>query len=446
MLSIIDASLALGVVEPHTHSLEIPDLRLLHAEFRSEHVMAVLGLSALLPVFINLGLASVAFLVTLILIQSISGSFVKAGLHGRDLNKVSREPVPEGLGVVAGAVYLVIMFLFIPVPFAVHWWTGEGPNPHEKFDDFVSALLSICCMIFLGFSDDVLNLPWRHKLTLPTMASLPLLMAYLVNIGSTTIIIPKPIRFLIGYSHDLGVLYYVYMGMLAVFCTNAINILAGINGVEAGQSLIIAISIALFNMCELFGDYSSLHLFSLFIILPFIGVTAALFYHNWYPSSVFVGDTFCYFAGMTFAVVGILGHFSKTVLLFFIPQIINFAYSTPQLFRLIPCPRHRLPKYEPTTDRLSMSYAHFKKSELNVLGHLVVQLLQLFRLASVENDVGEDGKEMRINNLTLINFIIKLCGPMKEQSLTIIVLCLQVFGSIIAFFIRYELSLVFYDN
>ena len=26
--------------------------------------------------------------------------------------------------------------------------------------------------------------------------------------------------------------YYVYMGMLAVFCTNAINILAGINGLE----------------------------------------------------------------------------------------------------------------------------------------------------------------------------------------------------------------------
>ena len=50
------------------------------------------------------------------------------------------------------------------------------------------------------------------------------------------------------------------------------------------------------------------------------------------------------FAGMTFAVVGILGHFSKTMLLFFIPQIVNFVYSTPQLFHLIPCPRHRLPK------------------------------------------------------------------------------------------------------
>ncbi len=34
--------------------------------------------------------------------------------------------------------------------------------------------------------------------------------------------------------------------------------------------------------------------------------------------------------GMTFAVTGILGHFSKTLLLFFIPQVINFLISFPQ--------------------------------------------------------------------------------------------------------------------
>jgi UDP-N-acetylglucosamine--dolichyl-phosphate N-acetylglucosaminephosphotransferase len=33
------------------------------------------------------------------------------------------------------------------------------------------------------------------------------------------------------------------MGMLAVFCTNAINILAGINGLEVGQSVVIAAAI-----------------------------------------------------------------------------------------------------------------------------------------------------------------------------------------------------------
>ena len=43
--------------------------------------------------------------------------------------------------------------------------------------------------------------------------------------------------------------------------------------------------------------------------------------HNWFPARVFVGDTYCYFAGMTFAVAGILGHNSKTLLLFFVPQV-----------------------------------------------------------------------------------------------------------------------------
>jgi len=43
---------------------------------------------------------------------------------------------------------------------------------------------------------------------------------------------------------------------------------------------------------------------------------------------------------MVFAVVGILGGFSKTMMLFFIPQLINFALSIPQLFGFIHCPRH----------------------------------------------------------------------------------------------------------
>ena len=51
----------------------------------------------------------------------------------------------------------------------------------------------------------------------------------------------------------VGMLYYVYMGMLAVFCTNAINIIAGINGIEAGQGLVIACSVAIFNMLEYSG-------------------------------------------------------------------------------------------------------------------------------------------------------------------------------------------------
>jgi UDP-N-acetylglucosamine--dolichyl-phosphate N-acetylglucosaminephosphotransferase len=108
---------------------------------------------------------------------------------------------------------------------------------------------------------------------------------------------------------------------------------------------VIAVSVLIHNVLQLEAGVREHqnHLMSVILLLPFTAVTAALLYYNWYPSRVFVGDTYCYFAGMTFAVAAILGHYSKTMLLFFIPQIFNFLMSVPQLFKLIPCPRHRLP-------------------------------------------------------------------------------------------------------
>ncbi|XP_019625596.1 PREDICTED: LOW QUALITY PROTEIN: UDP-N-acetylglucosamine--dolichyl-phosphate N-acetylglucosaminephosphotransferase-like [Branchiostoma belcheri] len=301
------------------------------------------------PLVISTCLSALGMLVTLKVIPQFGEVFMKAGFKGKDLNKTVQKEIPESAGMISGAMFLIIMFLFIPFPF-LEYWVSVKPQtqhefPHADFVEFLGALLSISCMIFLGFVDDALALKWRHKLWLPTIASLPLLMVYFTTFDLTTIIVPKPFRSFLGLSIDLGLLYYVYMGMLAVFCTNAINILAGINGVETGQSLIIGLSITIFNLLELSGDFSEDHIFSLYFMIPFCAVSFALLCYNWYPSQVFVGDTFCYFAGMTFAVVGILSHFSKTMLLFFIPQILNFLYSCPQLFRLVPCPRHRLPRY-----------------------------------------------------------------------------------------------------
>jgi UDP-N-acetylmuramyl pentapeptide phosphotransferase/UDP-N-acetylglucosamine-1-phosphate transferase len=48
-------------------------------------------------------------------------------------------------------------------------------------------------MLFLGFVDDILDLRWRHKLLLPTFATLPLLMVYFVNIGTTAMLVPDPL-------------------------------------------------------------------------------------------------------------------------------------------------------------------------------------------------------------------------------------------------------------
>lgn len=69
--------------------------------------------------------------------------------------------------------------------------------------------------------------------------------------------------------------------MLAVFCTNAINILAGINGLEVGQSLIIAGSILVFNVIEIFLEHQvDSHKLSIYLMLPFLAVSLALWKYN----------------------------------------------------------------------------------------------------------------------------------------------------------------------
>lgn len=72
---------------------------------------------------------------------------------------------------------------------------------------------------------------------------------------------------------------------LIVFCTHSINILAGINGIEVGQTLVIALSIIINDLLYIYDnpDQSSVqvHLFSLYFMLPFAGVTAALLVYNW---------------------------------------------------------------------------------------------------------------------------------------------------------------------
>ncbi|KAK6173487.1 hypothetical protein SNE40_016928 [Patella caerulea] len=395
---------------------------------------------------INAAMSAVGFAICMSIIPKFKDMFIKANLFGVDMSKTTKKKVPEALGVVCGAVFLMILFLFIPIPFYKHLAENNNDFPHDKYVEYLAALLSICCMVFLGFADDVLDLRWRHKLLLPTMASLPLLMVYFVNFNSTTIIVPQPLRFLLGFDLNLGILYYVYMGMLAVFCTNAINILAGVNGLEVGQSWVIGISVLIFNFIELSGEQRAAHVFSSYFMMPFISVTTALLYYNWYPSQVFVGDTFCYFAGMTFAVVAILGHFSKTMLLFFIPQILNFIYSVPQLFRFVPCPRHRLPKFNSSTDKLELSVTKFKYQELSILGKLFITIYKTFGVIKVWEKKGEDKQYMECNNFTLINLIIRFLGPLHERTLVSIIIVFQIFCSMVAFTIRYQLALLFYDK
>ena len=161
--------------------------------------------------------------------------------------------------------------------------------------EYMAALLSILFMILLGFVDDALEVPWRYKLVLPAIASLPVLVAYS---GETTIKIPLLMSNILSIDRtiDLGSFYLLFMFLLLIFCTNAINIHAGINGLEAGQSYIIAIFILTHNLIEAGQDElgRSQHIFSMFLIVPFIAVTVGLLMHNWYVLFFFLCVCVCF--------------------------------------------------------------------------------------------------------------------------------------------------------
>jgi len=410
-------------------------------------------------VAVNLGLSVIAYLLTLRMALAMGPRFVEKKLFGIDLNKkeTKREAdgtlirpvegpiVPEAMGVVAGTAYLAVMFVFIP--FATLEGAGPwgAPGASMRLSKLLCALLAICCMCFLGFADNVLDLRWRDKLWLPLTASLPLLMVYAVDGGGTTISVPRLFSQLLGGSVDIGVAYYAYMALLAIFCTNAINILAGVNGLEVGQAVVVAATVVVNNCIQLWrwreGSLRDNNLFSLCLMLPFLTVSCALLKLNWHPAKIFVGDTYCYFAGMLFAVAGILGHNAKTLLLFFVPQILNFIYSIPQLFKLVPCPRHRMPGYDPATDKLVMSYAQFDEAELGRGGRAVVALLTFLRIGKIERA----GSNVKMSNLTLINYALFLLGPTHEARLTTLLLAFQAVCSVLGLLVRYQLASLLYD-
>lgn len=425
-----------------------------------------------------IGFAIFGYVSTNYLIPRLAPSFVKIGLSGKDLSKPNKPVIPETIGAVAATSYLFVMFFFIPFLFykyLVTSTTGGGNReaghalnedqtdlfPHDKLAGYLSAILCLESTVLLGIADDLFDIRWRHKFFLPAIAAIPLLIVYYVDFGITHVLVPT--RFLQDYfkvtTIELGEFYYFYMGAVAIFCPNSINILAGVNGLEVGQSVVLALIILINDICYLIsGQFPAResHLFSACLLFPFLGVSLALLKYNWWPSRVFVGDTYCYFAGMVFAVVGILGHFSKTLLLFFIPQIFNFVYSVPQLFNIVPCPRHRLPRFNLEDGLMYPSHAKFEKPLPSVTQNVLYLLnkLKLLEIVEGELEVEENGKTVKrktiteTNNFTLINLVLVWFGPLREDKLCLTLLTIQFAIGILAIAGRHTVGpwLFGYDN
>ncbi|CAR29989.1 hypothetical protein ZYGR_0AD06800 [Zygosaccharomyces rouxii] len=400
------------------------------------------------------------------MIPRVGNAFIKIGLFGKDMSKPGRPVIPESVGAISAGIYILVMLLCIPFMFYKYMVTatsgggyrdisvveaGEQPTsffPHDKLSEYLSSILCLESTILLGVADDLFDLRWRHKFFLPSIGAIPLLIVYYVDFGATHVLVPGFLQNWVQIPLiDLGAFYYVYMGAMTIFCPNAINILAGVNGLEVGQSIVLSL-LALIND----GIYMTLghpntwenHRFSAMLILPFLWVSMALYNWNRWPAKVFVGDTYCYFAGMVFAVVGILGHFSKTMLLLFLPQIVNFLYSVPQLFHIVPCPRHRLPRFNEKDGLLYPSRANLQETPAKGFFIPILKLLNFFKLIDLEYD--DKGQLVSCTNMTLINLTLVWFGPRREDKLCRLILRLQFGVGILALIARHALGKVLFGH
>lgn len=419
--------------------------------------------------------------------------------------------IAESMGVVPAVTYMMLMFFLVPFIFFKYLVSFSSLSndseitmdyseqylalannrlfPHNKLSEFLSGLLCLQSITLLGLFDDLFDIRWRHKFFMPAIACVPLLIVYYVDFSVTSVVVPTFIQHKLWYGNemiaalnwaikqgnhlatyatglsfgtlatdysvsvsdplllDLGIFYYVYMASISIFSPNAINILAGINGLEVGQSIVLGAIFLINDLCYLFllsvsNAAYDLHLLSAIFIIPFLGVSLGLLKYNWYPSRVFVGDTYCYFSGMVFAVVGILGHFSKTLLIFLFPQILNFLYSAPQLFAIVPCPRHRLPKFDPKTNHMNPSFAVLKPKNWQSVALQILEKLHLIRLKR------ENGAITGFSNMTLINLFLVWFGPMREDRLCGLILFTQFATGIAMLCVRHTVGpwIFGYDN
>ena len=232
----------------------------------------------------------------------------QTGLLWEDMNKYNH---PKN---VAGSGGIVIIFSFIlGVLSYVAIRTFLIVETNGTTLQIFSLLSVILILAIVGLTDDLLG--WKHgglsarfRIFLALIASVPLIA---INAGSHEIMIP-----FLG-AINLGIFYTLIILPLGVAgATTAYNFLAGFNGLEAGQGIII---LTFLSFIAYITGSSWLALIGLIMVASLV----AFYFYNKFPARVFPGDIMTYAVGALIVTMAILGNFEKIALFIFIPYILE---------------------------------------------------------------------------------------------------------------------------
>jgi UDP-N-acetylglucosamine--dolichyl-phosphate N-acetylglucosaminephosphotransferase len=220
-----------------------------------------------------------------------------------DMNKLnSKKEVAGSGGVVVVLSAMIGIFLYI----AIQTFYFKS---HDGISLQIFAILSSMFFVtIVGLLDDLFGwrkggLSKRSRIILVLLSAVPLMV---INAGESTM-----------FGINFGILYPLIIIPVGVLgATTTFNFLAGYNGLESSQGIILLSAMAI--VTYLTGN-SWLSIVALCMVASLI----AFYIFNKNPAKVFPGDVLTYSIGMLIAGLAIVGNVEKIAVFFFIPYFLE---------------------------------------------------------------------------------------------------------------------------
>ena len=189
------------------------------------------------------------------------------------------------------------------------------PN-HEYF---WPMLIGATIITATGMIDDLVELSAKVKLLGQIVAA-----AVVVANGIYVEFINLPF----GYVLELGMFGIPLTLLWIVGITNAINLIDGLDGLAAGVSAIVLMTITVIGFMD--GN-----LFIVAISSVLLASTLGFLHYNFHPAKIFMGDTGSLFLGYMLSVISLLGFKGVTVFSLMVPLVILAVPISDTLFAII---------------------------------------------------------------------------------------------------------------
>ncbi len=235
----------------------------------------------------------------------------KAGIVGKNMNIEKQEEIAEMGGLVmtagfgAGIIVAIALRTFFDLFLSV------------SLTSILAALATVLIVVIIGVFDDLISIRQWIKAIMPVFAALPLMA---IKEGFSMMSIP-----FVGMI-DFGIFYPLALVPLGITgAANAVNMLAGFNGLEVGMGAVAVGSLAI--IAYIIGQTGAL-----IILVAAFGALLATLYYNWYPAKILVGDVGTLSIGSVIASAVIIGNYETAGAIIIIPYLIDFLIKAKNHF------------------------------------------------------------------------------------------------------------------